>query len=186
MRIDKAAADRFIQLYIQLIYFAGQVRKIIGQEESLEDFLSEPLAVKLACRDALYDPSPLIGNFITAYESALDHETRHLLEDWTRARHGSFIVYSHEPDHSIFFDTITESDVKPPNAYAVLSLTSELSKMVPEVPHFVTTALLPYQGKIVCDGFITGPQVHFPANIQTILTDFYTLAQSEGQIITQL
>ena len=119
MLLPQDDALHFISLYTMLLYHAGHERGVLPADMTFDDFLDEPLRLKVECREAAYEPSPLFDEFLAANSDILSDEEKNKVSDWKRYVRGTFVVVRHLKKHSIFLDT--ES---PPHAYGVLSLTS--------------------------------------------------------------
>ena len=56
----------------------------------------------------------------------------------------------------------------------------------PSLPRLVTTVLLPFQGKIIYDGFVSGYNITFGGGIKRMLNEEYKQAKEASGIITSL
>src|SRR6476661_5913325 len=96
MRISPEGARKFISLYIFLMYYAGQERHLLPPDMTLDEFKESELEVKIACRDAIYEPRHLIMRFLDANRELLTHEAQDTLASW--AEHyvkGKFYLLRH-------------------------------------------------------------------------------------------
>ncbi len=185
MRVSAEGARQFNSLYTLLLYYAGQERRILPVTMTLDEFREGPQGLKIRCRDAIYEPTLLIGRFLDENEDLLSAQAQDTLTSWERCYvMGTFAVLRHMKKHSIFVSTLG-----PPKAYAVLGLTEELSAMVPKeiVPALVKTVLLPYEGVIVCDGLILAAgHVRLDAETKREVSEQYKVIQKAGELITTL
>ena len=142
-------------------------------------FLDTPLTVKVECREALYDPTPLFEDFLADNSEMLSEEDRATIESW-RDHHlfDMFAIYRHLKEHTIFINS--ES---PPQVYGALGLTTELSEIAPALR---LPVLLPYEGRIVCDGIVLMQQVMIGPNMRRELKEIYENARRRKQVITSL
>lgn len=183
MRIKADAADRFLQLYMRLQLFAGQRRDVLPEKMSWDDFLDTPLSVKIACRDKIYEPSPLLDDFLLAQSDTLTLEEHNIVADWRRFVRGTFLVLRHLKQYSVFIHSTS-----PSCAYGVLSLSSDLTELVPMhlLPISVKTVLLPYEGVIVCDGLLNVYGMKFGSNMRSNFNEEYKEMKSTGRFFTVL
>jgi len=185
MRVAAEAARNFTSLYTLLLYYAGQVRKLLPAEMSLDEFSEGPLGLKIRCRDALYEPTLLIGRFREANADLLSSEAQATLTNWERSYvKGTFAVLRHLKKHSIFVSTGGA-----PKAYGVIGLTQELKDMIPKeiVPALVQTVLLPYEGVIVCDDLILAAgHVKLDPEMKREMSEQYKMIEQAGELITRL
>ena len=76
---------------------------------------------------------------------------------------------------------------KSPQAYGVLGLVNPIEEFVgPNLPIYVSTVLLPLEGKIIYDGLIVPYNVFFGGGIGRDLNDSYRNVQERRGIITSL
>jgi hypothetical protein len=185
MRVSAQAARNFVSLYTLLLYYAGQVRKLLPAELTLDEFSEGPLGLKVRCRDALYEPTLLTGIFLEENSDLLSPEAQTTLVAWERSYvKGTFAVLRHLKKHSIFVSTEGT-----PRAYGVVGLTEELKDMIPRsiVPALVKTVLLPYEGVVVCDGLILAAgHVKLDPEMKREITEQYKMIEKAGELVTSL
>ena len=184
MLIPEEDAAQFIALYIGMLYYAGDARRVIPEDMEFDEFLDEPMEVKADCRDALYEPTPLFDEFLEDNGDQLSEELQEVVRAWgERYVRGDFVVLQHLQEHTIFLDTGS-----PPKAYAVLGLTTDLSDMAPNytLPLFLETVLLPYKGVIVCDGLVRASRMLIGPNMTRNMKADYKRIKQAGRTITSL
>lgn len=184
MRISPEGARKFISLYIFLMYYAGQERHLLPPDMTLDEFKESGLDVKIACRDAIYEPRHLIMRFLDSNRELLTQEAQDTLESW--AEHyvkGKFYLLRHLKQNSIFL--LLENKMK---AYGVLGLTDELDRVIPKgaLPAYVETVLLPYEGKVVCDGLVVSDNTPVTATVKREMADEYKQLKQAKELITRL
>lgn len=75
----------------------------------------------------------------------------------------------------------------PNKAYGVLGLANPMQEVVgPYLPRLITTVLLPFQGKTIYDGLISGYNITFGGGIKRMRNEEYKLAKETFGIITSL
>jgi hypothetical protein len=181
MRVAPEAAQKFIDLYTHLMYFTGQTRKILNPKVTLEEFKKHPLTGMLQCRDAIYQPKPLFDDFL---KQALSVEERQIVQLWSKHHlFGKFFVVRHLKKHTVFMGMEPAE-----RAYGVYGLRDDLENIIPSsyLPQLVETALLSYEGVIVCDGLFRSSNVFFGAGIRGSLKEDYELAKIDGRFYTSL
>ncbi len=181
MLIPQDAADRFIQLYLRLMHYAGRERRVLPAGMTVDEFIDTPMEMKGRCRDAIYEPSPLFGQFLEAHNADLTDQEQALVSVWARHHvRGTLVMLTHRKEHTVFLD------MRPPtHAYGVLGLTTELSKMFSEryLPVLVETVLLPYEGVVVCDGLIAVRSIIIGPNMERDMKAEYRDLKKRGQVI---
>jgi hypothetical protein len=184
MRVSPEGARKFTSLYIFLMYYAGQERKLLPPDMTLDDFKETGLDVKIACRNAIYDPRHLIMRFLDANRDLLTQEAQSTLTSWASGYvKGRFYVLRHLKQNSIFLLVGNK-----PKAYGVLGLTDELDRVIPKstLPAYVETVLLPYEGAVVCDGLLVADNSPIGSNIKHEMSDEYKGIKQAGELITKL
>ena len=183
MLVSADAAARFIKLYVRLLYYAGQQRDVLPPDMSYYEFLAEPWQVKMACRDTIYEPWPLIDEFLATQGDTLSVEELKIVGAWTRYISGTFLVLRHLKKYTIFLHSAS-----PSNAYGVLGLTNDLEEFLPKprLPISVKTVLLPYNGVVVCDGMISVYDIVFGPNMRSGFNEDYKNMKSAGRFFTVL
>jgi len=183
MRVSADAADYFITLYMRLLYYAGQRREVLSPALSFSDFLAEPWQVKYACREAIYEPWPLIKDFLTTHGDTLTGEEQKTVDAWTRSISGTFVVLRHLKKYTIFLHSTS-----PPSAFGVLGLTTDLEELLPKsrLPIGVKTVLLPYRGVVVYDGLLSVYDIIIGPNMRYGLNEDYKNIKNAGRFFTTL
>ena len=85
----------------------------------------------------------------------MNQEELEITKNWKKAITGNFIILKHLKKHSIFLHN--ESN----QIYAIIGLMQPIEEIAPKecLPVLVGTALIPFQGKIVYDGVLSGGNV---------------------------
>lgn len=183
MLVHPDAAAKILDLYHQLLYFAGQRDKVLSKKLTYKKFLDKPLQIKADCRDSIYEPTPLFDDFLEVQGEQLSPEDRAIVAGWKRYVRGTFVVLKHLKKHTIFLSGEEET-----RAYAVLGLTTDLSELLPShvLPTYIETVLLPYKGVIVCDGILRGYNLLIGPNMTRDLKAEYQDIKKAGKVITTL
>lgn len=102
-----------------------------------------------------------------------------IVSKWKKFIKTEFYIERYLKNHAILID----DDNK---VYGVIGLTDSLEEFVPSfmLPQLVKTILLPFQDKIVHDGFLQPYQIYFGGNIKGELKDVYMKAKKKNKIIT--
>jgi hypothetical protein len=153
MTILPEAGMYLINVYQDLMYFAGQKAGVIAPGMPFEDFLNTPIDVKRACRNAIYLPDPVFEQFLE--QDGLHPDQRDLVQSWVgKATFGRFVVFTHLEDRSIWVRTTDDDNVW----YAVHGLTQPIHRIIDAeaLPVLIETAILPFGGVIVYDGLLAG------------------------------
>jgi hypothetical protein len=174
---------RFIRLYTSLLCYANRSLKVVPEAEFNEpaQFGLLSLDVRFEIREALLGKRKLLAAFVAENPYGLDERDLALVGSWRHLVAGKFFVYRYLKKHAIFL-----SDTEPPIAYGVVGLTQPLAEVAGPAPVWVDAALLPYEGRIVCDGLLGLYSVSFEPGFRRSLAESYQEAKRGTGIITML
>ena len=167
----------FISMHLNLIYYAGLEKEVIDPNMTFAQFLKLKLEVKTKCRDQLNKSSYLLDNFLKEYSESLTTEKIDIIHGFKQKIDGDFIILKCLKDNAIFIDT---NDQK---VYAVKALSDRFDTFFDFFPVYVNTTLIPYNGKIIYDGFITSHRVIFGKNYRFEFNEIYKKAKKKNAII---
>jgi len=174
----------FYDLYAALLSFVN--RKLEVSSETFSDsreYTSTPPEVRLAIRDALFDRRELIDEFVGENPAKLGADELEIVGTWKRVLPGTFYVFRYLKKHTVFLT----SSGSPNRAYGVLALADPMEEVIgPYLPRLITTVLLPFRGKIIYDGLISGYNITFGGGVKRRLNEEYRQAKEMFGIITSL
>ena len=174
----------FYDLYAAILSFAN--RKLNAAPERFSnaaEYISVSPEVRRTIRDALFEKPELIDAFVTENPAQLPAEQLSIVGTWRDAVPGRFYVFRYLKNHTVFLT----SDISPAKAYGVIGLADPMEFVVgPSLPRLVTTVLLPFQGKIIYDGLVSGYNITFGGGIKRMLNKEYKQAKEAFGIVTSL
>jgi hypothetical protein len=176
--IPENESKDFLRLYISLMHFAGKERGIVAKSQSFSAFMDTSMEIKASCRDAIYSPKLLIEDYL-ATQNDLSEQDKLDTKAWERYLAGDFIVLKHTKNHSIFLPM-----GKVQVAYSVNSLTSDLGEIL-DTPVIINTVLLPFRGKILCDGLLSF-RMFVGRNMKADLSDEFKKLKKAGKLLGTL
>jgi len=171
----------FFNLYPALIGFAANRLGGVAGVIDAQSFRRADMDARLQARDALLDHISLIREFVELNPDGFREQELGLAVQWERFIRGNFIVERNLKDFTIFME-----EKNPPKVYGVLSLSDELIDLLPPLPTYVLAVLLPWKGKIVCDGLIGMYNLIIGGGIRRSCAETYRQAKAQGTIITSL
>lgn len=146
MILPPADAKDFFRLIQALdVFFESRLHLLKGT--SLEEIRRLRMA-------GFADPG-LLKAYVSENPDNLPQADLHTVLAWQHAVEGRFMVHQERKDGCLF------SHAKDETLYLVLGLTQPISELVPFVPVYVETWLLPFRGHIVTDGIIAPIMMHF-------------------------
>jgi len=181
MTLDLADGKLFFKLLWKLQYYANQKYGFHKSISSAEDYANLPTEKKLKAREALWENTELIEAYMQENPDALSPEQLEIIGKWKGFIKGSFFILRHLKKGSIFIG-------KDDNVYAVHGIQDPLEEVIPSyaLPQMVEAVLLPFKGKIIYDGLLSGYSIHFGGGIRSNLNRLYMNAKQRNRIITTL
>ena len=110
----------------------------------------------------------------------LEHskEELEIVKGWKTFVRGDFFIERILRNYVIF--------IQGKKVYRVSPLNTPFEDIVPFLPFYVRTVLLPFKGKIVYDGLLEGYNIYIGGGIKAQLKEVYMVAKQQGRIITRL
>ena len=185
-QIEQAAGERFIELYGHLLAHVNTEYDIVNGIETYDDLREREDAELRPIRNCLYeeDTEQLIADFVAENPADIPDDELETVEQWTDYAFGEFVVVRHLAEYAVFLDW-----EEPPQAFGVKAAHTPFSAHWEEkaLPLLVSqTALLPFEGKIIIDGWLAIRPIVFGGSISTDIDDAYEEAKHRFGIIETL
>ena len=147
------------------------------------EYTSTPPEARVVIRDALFVHRELIDEFVRDNPANLKADDLEIAHSWKHALPGKFYVFRYLKKYTVFLT----SGGSPNKAYGVLGLADPLEEVIgPHLPRLVTTVLLPFRGRIIYDGLVSGYNITFGGGVKRTLSEEYKQAKEAFGIITLL
>jgi hypothetical protein len=174
----------FYDLYAALLSFVNRKLKVSTEQFSTSaEYTSTPPQARVAVRDALFAQRELIDEFVKENPANLSSDQLEIVASWKHAVVGKFYVFRYLTKYTVFLT----SGGSPNKAYGVLGLADPLEEVIgPYLPRLITAVLLPFQGKIIYDGLVSGFNITFGGGMKRMLNEEYKQAKEAFGIITSL
>lgn len=185
MHFTDADFQLFYRLYMALLFYANQQLRIVTQRcTGPDDFRTFEPRKLIQIRDGLLANRELIHQFVAQNPFELNSTELAVVYDWKDAVCGDLYIFRYSKQHTIFLDCQNGT-----LAYGVVPIGCPMEDMIgPQLPQLFRTALLPYQGKIICDGLLSGPNLHLDLDryLARMLNELYEDAVADYGIVTSL
>ncbi len=183
MKLTAEECDLFYDLYSALLGFANRKLGVSSEQFSnSRQYLAISLDARVEIRDALFRQRDLIDEFVEENPAGLDEDQLRIVSRWKAAIAETFYVFRYLKNYTVFLVTGDR-----PVAYGVVGLVDPLPNLLgPRLPRMVSTVLLPFRGKIVYDGLMSGFGLSFGGNIKKLFNESYRRAKAARGIITSL
>jgi hypothetical protein len=180
MTLTKKEYKAFLKTNLELLFFVGQQSKFFDDDINFDQFLELDFSIKCKFRDFLLDNKKLLDDYINTNFDRLSTDEISTLNGFKKTISSKFIIFKCLTKHAIFINT------KNNNFYAVKALGDSFGEFFDSFPVLVKTTILPFNGKIVYDGFIQNTGVHLSSGIKSTLNEYYQLAKKNNQILTTI
>lgn len=182
MILSSDESGLFFKLMLPLQFFVNQKIKVLPRVKTFEKFCDASMQEKFEVRQALFENIKLIDEFID--ENPPDFPMKELaaVSRWKHFAKGDFYLERYLKDYMIFVSDDSE-------VFAVYGLTTALDEYFPKflLPvRLGEVILLPFQNKIITDGFFLPYRITFGGGIKKELKEIYTKAKQESKIISAL
>ena len=150
------------------MHFVNQRLKVLPESvRDVDEFSGLSPEKRVKVRDAFLDELDLIENFIDENPGDLTVDELEIIKSWHELVSGEFFVFRYLKKYTVFL-----ASEKTPVAYGVLALTQPFEELVgPYLPVMTQTVLLPFNGKIIYDGLLSGYPVSFGPGIRRDLKE---------------
>ena len=173
--------NAFLKIHLDLLYFTGKKHKILKAGSSLKDFKDFPLENKFECRECFNEHPDILEEFVEQNQAKLSGRQMQILDGFRRrVMSDYFIILKCLKKYAIFIDYDSKK------VFGVTGLSNPFQDFYDDFPVIVKAAILPYNGKIIYDGFLESYEVYLGPNMTWEYTEIYKQAKINRQIITSL
>lgn len=179
MTLSPAEASLFFKLMLPLQFYISEKLRILPEIKSFEEYVKASMEEKFKVRNALFENINLMDEFIDENPQDIPMKELAAVSKWKKFVKGDFFIERYLKDYAVFISDDEE-------VYAVNGLTDSLAEYFPKFALPVrlgAVVLLPFQDKIVTDGFFMPYRVIFGGGIKSDLKEIYLKAKREGSII---
>jgi hypothetical protein len=183
MRLSPEDVKQFYRLHKSLMYFVGQRLGLVDETVATpEAYAGLPWADRLKVHEALLEHIELIDAFADENPFQFDEADLEIVRSWKHLVAGTFYAFRQLRNYMVFL-----SAEAPVVAYGVLALSDSFEAVLgPYLPRMIKTTLLPFKGKIVYDGLMSGYNITFGSGIRRSLNESYMEAKDDFGIVTSL
>ena len=182
MLLSRDDAELFFRLHRSLMLFVNQRLGVVPDVASPDEFAALPPEDRLEVTKAFLDEVDLIESFIDENPAKLSGDELDIVLSWRHQVSGTFHVFRQLKNYMVFL-----SSADRPVAYGVVALTEPFEDVIgPCLPQMTQTVLLPFKGRIIYDGLLSGYNISFGGGIKRMLNDSYRQAKERQGIVTSL
>jgi hypothetical protein len=168
----------YLKVHIELLFYCYCKMKGIKDGLSFEKFIRKPFNTKVEARNFFNEKPELLDSYLTENHKLTSIE-KNILKGFKLKISSKFIILKQLSNYAIFMDVYSEI------FYAVLALSDTFQDMVESLPVLVNATILPFNGKIIYDGFMTR-EVYIGKNMENNLLTQYKTAKENKTIIKEI
>lgn len=136
-----------MEIQTKLIHYVGKKKRLIPANMTFETFMNLPVEEKYPVRNAMYENIHLLNNYIKEHSKSLSETDKDIIRDFKYFESDTFYVVKLTKKFAYFLGK--------EYVYAVHALNDSFQYFFGDnLPAMVKTVLLPFQGKIIYDGFV--------------------------------
>ncbi len=182
MLLEPNEAALFFKLMLPLQFFVNQKLGVLPKVKKFEKYVKVSMNDKFKVRNTLFENLDLMDEFIDENPHDIPLNELAAISKWKKFVAGDFYIERHLKNGSIFISDDEE-------VYEVVGLTTSLDEFFPKytLPMRVGSATsIPFQNKVITDGFFVPYQIAFGGGIKGELKELYTEAKRKDKIIKTL
>jgi len=165
--LSKDESDIFFSNYFPMLFYAAVYEGLMPPTSVLIDMIDTSMEVKIQARDALFGDKEILNHFKQDNKHILSKQNVAFINNVQSGILADFIVLK----QTKIFSVLQNADNG--KFYHVHNITDSFSEMLTFLPTYITTAIFNFNGKIICDGLITGSNIQIGKNIGQRITEEY-------------
>jgi hypothetical protein len=174
--------QQFFKLHKALTFFINQRLKIVEAPAQSKEIAPLPPDQRVKVREALVEHLDLIDAFVKENPYELGQDELEVVQSWKHHVAGQFFVLRSLKKYTIFL-----TSKAPARAYGVVALSEPFEEVIPQpLPFLCEAVLLPYHGRIIYDGVLSGYKLFIGSHIRKELNDSYNAAKRKHGVILTL
>lgn len=183
MQLPLDDVEQFFRLHRSLMFYVNRQLEVIGKEVATpEAYSGLPPETRIEVHKAFLEHLDLIDAFADENPFRFSEEDLEIVRSWKYLISGTFYAFRQLRDYMVFL-----TDKEPVVTYGVVALFDPFEAVIgPYLPRMIKTTLLPFKGRIVYDGLVSGYNVFFGGGIKRRLDENYKEAKARHGIITSL
>ncbi|MGL4419564.1 MAG: hypothetical protein ACRCZF_02770, partial [Gemmataceae bacterium] len=182
MILEPEDIQLFFRLYPALMNYVNQQLKIITSKDGVPARFSDIAnQQRIQIRQGWLSQLNLTDSFVKTNPERFTEEELAIVHSWRHVIADQFYLVQHLKKHSLFL-----TSKEPDRLFGVVALSQPLQEIIgPEVPKLIGTALLPFKGRIIHDGLVSGFNIVFGPGIrQSLKENLATAKKREGVIVS--
>ena len=181
MMLSNDDSTLFYRLNPALLTYANEQLGLLKGVTTVEKFMELVPEEKIKVRNAFYDNLKILEAFIDENPHGFTEEELGIIENWKHFVRSRFLVMAYHKKYALFQEEGSS------RIYGVLTLTTDFKEMLGRaLPVLVETVLIPFQDKIIYDGFMLPYGISFGPGIRGSMRDSFEEEMARSGIISSL
>lgn len=180
MTLTEIEYKEFLKTHLDLLFYVGHKKSVLPKDLNLKEFLNLGFQIKFKCRESLFGDENLIDEYIASNFDHLTTDQIEILDGFKKKIRSNFVIFKCLTNYAIFIDT------KDNKFYAVKALGDPFDTFFDNFPVSISTTLIPFNDKIIYDGFIQSSGVYYGRNMTQTMNEEYKKAKRNKEILTSL
>jgi hypothetical protein len=181
MNLPEQDIKVFYKLQNGLLTYVNNELKINKPVSNYQDIDEIGLQNKVKIRNELYNQINITGNFIKENPFNFNKEELTIISSWTYFIKNRFLIIKFLKKFNVFLTQDGKNTL-----YGVLGLIDDLKEKFYSKIVLLETVLLPFNDKIIYDGFMNLYNIHFGSGFKRNIQDLYSEMKAKKGIITSL
>jgi hypothetical protein len=179
MLLSNPEQDEFFNNYLPLLYYASMYEGLLEEGSTLSDFIGSTIESKVQSRNALFTDPDILNYYRQDNGHNLPNGGAIFLDDVEHGMLSEFVVVKQYQNFSVL------KHIKDESFLQVMNISEPFSELLSSIPHYITTAIFNFNGKIICDGLLTGG-IGIGPNMEKDLLYDYRLHKQGGKVVKLL
>ncbi len=92
MRLNQKEYYKYLEIHPKMIYYVGKRKKLIPKSTTLEDFMNYSVEDKYPIRNAMYENTHMLNDYIKENSEELSEEDKDIIRGFKYFKQGTFYV----------------------------------------------------------------------------------------------
>ena len=136
--------------------------------------------VKFQCRDRFLKNPKILDGYLAQHVEDFDKERIKFLKGFRKRIPGYFVILKYLKHNAVFIDLNTSK------VYLVKAVGDRFDKLIPWTPKIVKATILPFQDKIIYDGFMEPYRIRIGKVYKYDLNMLYKNAKVKNELISEI
>lgn len=182
MILSREESRLYFNLHWALLAYANRCLHVLDRVDEKEDVPLVPADMRVKLRNALYDHSELLKEFIAENQERLTADELSIVAGWQYRVQDDFYILRYLKRYAVFLGH------KPSRLYGVLGLSEPIDVVLHgcPLPALVKAVLLPFKDRIIYDGYLSTYSIFFGSGIRSSLNAAYSRLKKREGIVEQL